>query len=285
MIFSLSAFMLFLLIVKIIMPSLANNGEEYVQFRNNYSAVGTSVSEIAGTIFSKPFYVFKLLFLNHTGNPLGNNYKMETYIFILLSGGILFSLRPQFWIMLIPIFAQKMFHNDFLKWGIGDHYSIEFAPICSIGAFYVISKFENKKLKKYFSFSVLFLCIALTIRSFDRTYTYINRSRQRIYQAKHYEKDYDVAEAHRALKLIPDSAKVSAQSPFVPHLAFRDYIYQFPVVNDADYIVISSAEFFYPLTKESFAVQVAMLESSAEWEKIYEQNQMTILRRRKLIEF
>ncbi|MBI3501122.1 MAG: DUF2079 domain-containing protein [Bacteroidetes bacterium] len=279
-IFSLSAFILFLLIVQLIMPALSNAGEEYVQFRSNYSSVGTTISEISETIFSKPIYVLKLLFLNLSGNLLGDNQKMESWIFVLLSGGILFVIRPQFLVMLIPIFAQKMFHNDYLKWGIGSHYSIEFAPICSIGVFYVITQFKNENWKKYFAYAITALCLVVTIRSFDRTYTYFDRDRHRIYQSWHYKKDYDVAEAHRALKLIPENAKVSAQSPFVPHLAFREYIYQFPVINDAEYIVVSSEEFFYPLNKESFAVQLAMLESSKEWEKIYERNGMVIWKRK-----
>jgi uncharacterized membrane protein len=269
----------FVVVVKFVMPALANQGEAYVQFRSNYSSVGSSLSEILTTIFTRPIYILKLLFLNHTGTPFGDYYKMETYIFVLLSGGVLFFIRPQFLVMLIPVFAQKMFHNDFLKWGIGDHYSIEFAPICSIGAFYILTKLKNEKWKNYSAYAITFLSLAVAIRSFDNSYTYFDRTRQRIYKESHYKKEYDVAEAYRALKLIPDDAKVSAQSPFVPHLAFRDYIYQFPVIHDAEYVVFSYEERTYPLTKQSFAVQVAMLLNSNEWEKIYDTNQMVILKK------
>src|ERR1035437_8125244 len=263
----------FVFIIKLVMPALANQEESYGQIRDGYTAVGSSLGEILTTIFTKPVYIFKLFFLNHTGTPLGDYYKMETYIFVLLSGGILLFIRPQFIVMLIPIFAQKMFHNDFLKWGIGDHYSIEFAPICSVGAFYVSTKLQNKKWKIYAAYVITFLSLAMSIRSFDNSYTYFDRDRHRIYQEWHYKRNYDVAEAHQALKLIPDDAKVSAQSPFVPNLAFRNYIYQFPVVNDAEYIVFSYEESSYPLTKQSFAVQIALFMNSTEWKKIYEKNQ------------
>lgn len=282
-VFGAVAFVYFVLVVKLFMPSLANEGEAYVQIRNNYSAVGSSLGGIISTIFTRPLHVLELLFFNHSQNVSGDYYKAESWIFVLLSGGILFFVRPQFWIMLIPVFAQKMFHNDLLKWGVSAHYSIEFAPICSMGAFYVIAQLNNDKWRKHFSGAVVFLSLAVTIRSFDRTYTYFDRSQQRIYQSAHYSKDYDVAEAHRALKLIPGNAKVSAQSAFVPHLAFRDYIWQFPVINDAEYIVISFAEKFYPLNKESFSVQVAMLQSSGEWERVYDQNKMLILRRKPIL--
>jgi len=284
--FCLLSIAYFVLVVKFVMPALANEGQEYVQIRNNYSVLGSSISEMMQTIFANSFYIFKLLFVNHVRNSMGDYYKMETYIFVLLSGGILFFIRPQFIIMLIPIFAQKMFHNDFPKWGIGGHYSVEFAPICSIGAFYIISKIKLRQgagdggqIKKIVAYVLVILSLAMSIRSFDRSYAYFDRDRHRVYQMRHYNKDYDVAETYSALKLIPDEAKVSAQSPFVPHLAFRDYIYQFPIINDAEYVVFSYEENSYPLTKQSFAVQAAMILNSDEWEKIYEKNEMMILKR------
>lgn len=278
--FSAASFLFFILVVKVIMPALANEGEAYFQIRSNYSVLGSSLTEIATTIFTRPLYILELLFTNQSGNALADNYKIETYVFVLLSGGVLFFLRPQFILMLIPIFAQKMFHNDFLKWGLGDHYSVEFAPICSIGAFYVIAKLKEEKLKKYLAWGTVVLSLAMTVRSFDRSYSYFDHARQRIYQLAHYEKGYDVAEAHAALKLIPADAKVCAQSPFVPHLVFRDRVYQFPFVLDADYIVISFDETTYPATRDSFVAQTAVLMNSVEWERVYEKNKMLILKRK-----
>ncbi|MBI4929121.1 MAG: DUF2079 domain-containing protein [Bacteroidetes bacterium] len=278
--FSIMAFAYFILVVKFVMPALANDGEAYVQIRSNYSVLGANMSEVMTTFFTKPVYVFKLFFLNQTSNYLGDYQKMESWIFVLLSGAILFLFRPQFMVMLMPIFVQKMFHNDFLKWGLADHYSVEFAPICSIGAFYVIGKLYDEKWKTYLAYGFAFLSLVMSIRSFDRSYTYFDRDRHRIYQIRHYKKDYDVPEANNALKLIPGDAKVSAQSSFIPHLAFRDYIYQFPVVNDADYVIFSYEENPYPLSKQSFVVQATMLMNADEWKKIYEKNEMVILKRK-----
>lgn len=283
LVFSAIAFVYFVFVVELFMPALANQGEAYFQIKNNYSAVGTSLEEIILTIFIQPFYVFKLFFVNHLQNSLGDYYKIESWVFVLISGGVLFFVRPQFWLMVIPVFAQKMFHNDILKWGVSAHYSIEFAPICSIGTFYVLAQLKNVRWRKYISFLMVALSLAVTIRSFDRTYTYFDRGQQRIYQSAHYSKSYDVAEAHRALTYIPDNAKVSAQSPFVPHLAFRDYIWQFPVINDAEYIVLSFSEKFYPLNNESFHRRVEALKKSGEWQTVYDKNKMLILKRKTIL--
>lgn len=280
MLFALASFLYFLLIVQFVMPALANHGETYVQLRSNYSALGSGMGDVVTTIFTNPVHVFKLLFVNHTGNPSGDDNKMETYLFFLLSGGLLLFLRPQFLIMLIPIIAQKMFHNDYLKWGIGFHYSVEFAPVCSLGVFFVIAQLKDERWKKYLAPLMTVLSLTMTIRSFDQSSTYFNRDLHRIYQARHYKKEYDVKEAYRALSLIPQESKVSAQSPFVPHLAFRDYIYQFPEVRDAEYIVFSFKEGPYPATQQYFDSQTDSLKNSEEWEKIYDQNEMIILKRK-----
>jgi uncharacterized membrane protein len=173
-----------------------------------------------------------------------------------------------------------MFHNDFLKWGIGDHYSIEFAPVCTLGIFYVIVKAVDERWRNYLGVAAVVMALVMTGRSFDRSYTYFDRDRHRMYQARHYQKDYNVQEVYEALKLIPDDAAVCAQSPFVPHLAFREGIWQFPFYQKADYIILSFVENPYPLNKQSFGVQAAMLMNSSEWEKTYEKNGMVILKRK-----
>lgn len=278
--FSAISFVVFVLLVKWIMPSLANQGEAYIQIRQNYSALGSSLSEIFLNMLTDPLRVLKLLFINHSGDIRGNFTKLESYIYVLLSGGILLIIRPQFLVMLIPIVAQKMFHNDYLKWGIGDHYSIEMAPICSMGAFYVISVSFHDNWKKYLGWTMAALSMVMSVRSFDRSSTYFDRDRHRVYQARHYNKDYDVKEANRALNMIPADAPVCAQSPFVPHLALRDKVWQFPFKEEADYVVLSALENPYPLEEQAFNDSIASMKSSGGWEVIYEKNSMLIFRRR-----
>jgi uncharacterized membrane protein len=43
------------------------------------------------------------------------------------------------------------------------------------------------------------------------------------------------------VRQIPKNAKVSAQSPFVPHLSSHEYLYQFPRVLNAEYVLLDTA--------------------------------------------
>jgi len=180
-------------------------------------------------------------------------------------------------LMLIPIYFQKFFHDSPPIWSIGYQYNIEFAPIMAIGIFEIISTFKNK-IALSCSIIVLLFSIASTIRTMDNTLHVTNKSQIRFYQNIHYKKNYDIEPVHFNLKKIPSEANVSAQSPFVPHLSLRENIYQFPIIKDADYIVLSSKESTYPLSNEEFLAKVAELEKSQEWEKIYSED-VTILKR------
>jgi len=120
-----------------------------------------------------------------------------------------------------------------------------------------------------------------TFRVMDNTVLYTQKSRIRFYQAAHYQRNYDVKEVHRQLKRLPRDAKISAQTQFVPHLALRENIYQFPIINDADYIVISEKEGKYPLDEEGFALEMKRISESGEWEEHYRGEGLVVLRRLK----
>ena len=72
------------------------------------------------------------------------------------------------------------------------------------------------------------------------------------FKEKHYQREFDVKEAYRALKLIPDNASVSAQSALVPHLAFRDTIYQYP----NDFLIGKNCEYYAFLSSDEPPFQI-----------------------------
>ena len=82
------------------------------------------------------------------------------------------------------------------------------------------------------------------------------------------------------LGTIPAEARVSASTQLVPHLAFRESIYQFPVVNDAEYIVLLKEGDTYPLQKEDYFSKVDKYSNSPGWEKIYEGNSTLVFRKK-----
>ena len=87
---------------------------------------------------------------------------------------------------------------------------------------------------------------------------------------------------HEQLSKIPKDAVVSAQSPFLPHLALRDTIYQFPTIEHAGYIVVSPEEGTYPIPYEDFMTLFRELKESKDWTVIYD-DRITILKRNNFV--
>ena len=270
----------FFIVVKLIIPSLAIEGKEYLHF--NFHALGDNFSGAIKTIYTKPIYVFGLLFKNHLNDPVYNGIKAELHYITLLSGGIILIFRPQYLIMLLPIFAQKLFNDDYQKWGLNLQYSIEFVPILTIAVFSWIHKLNNNKRKIILGYIFVIVCIITTFSTLNsRVSKWYNPEFIRFYKKEHYIRDFNVKELHKILKLIPDNAIVSAQSMIVPHLAFRDYIYHYPYVQNAEYIVLLTAdESKYPLTKDEYNNKISEYKHSPDWDIFYENEYALIFKRK-----
>lgn len=258
------------------MPWLSNTNK-YPHF--NYSFLGSNGIEAFNFLLMHPIESVKTLFYNHTGDPSGDYIKAEFHTLILLSGLPLLLLKPQYLLMLIPIYFQKLFHNNFYVWGIDGQYSIEFAPILAIGIFSVINDFKNEKIANLISIIILISTFACTVRIMDHTILYTAKSKIRFYQGIHYTRNYSVKKVHELLSTIPKNAIVSAQSPFLPHLALRDNIYQFPLIKDAEFIIYSEKEGSYPLEKSAFNSLTQELENSNTWKVLYKDENITILQK------
>jgi uncharacterized membrane protein len=267
----------FIVITKFVIPVFSETGE-YTGFQ--YFALGDSPLDFISTLVTEPINSIKVLFTNHINHTFGDYVKAEFHILVLISGLPLLFFKPQYLIMLIPLYFQKLFHDNYFMWGIGYQYSIEFAPILAIGVFSAISGFRSVRLKNTVSIIVTVLCISSSIRIMDNTIFYTDKTRIRIYDSKHYKRDYDVKKIHRLLSGIPKHSAVSAQSPYIPHLALREKIYHFPMLNDAEYIIYSEKEGKYPLNDDTFRETTYELESSAEWIIQHKDDDITILRRK-----
>src|ERR1700739_2773851 len=61
--------------------------------------------------------------------------------------------------------------------------------------------------------------------------------KENVFDASFFDSKLNINKVYKCLALIPADAKVSASNFYVPHLSQRRYIYMFPDVRDADYIV------------------------------------------------
>ncbi len=69
----------------------------------------------------------------------------------------------------------------------------------------------------------------------------------------------------------------------MPHLSFRDKIYYYPYINDAEYLVFLVSKYTYPLNREMFNQRMKEHETSKEWEIIEKTKDVLLLKRKKAI--
>lgn len=276
--FALTSISYFFCIIKFVIPFFS---KEHTYTGFCFSVLGDSPLEALKNLFFHPFYYFKVLFVNHNSNIEGDYVKVQTHFFVLFSGLYLLFYRPYYLLMLLPIYGQKFYHDNLAMWTFGWQYSVEFAPVLAVGAFSVIAEIQQKRARIVLAAFVLLGTFCSTLRVMDRHSWFINSDNVRFYQSRHYKRDYNTSVVYQQLALIPSTAKVSSQSPFVPHLCLRNFIYQFPIVKDAEYIVYSNKESYYPLDEASFDRDVVILLDSGEWIVQFKNSDFTVLKKKR----
>ncbi len=268
--FSFASFCYFLLVIQVIMPSLSAEGE-FINFAYEKS-LGNSMSEAIKFLFSHPLDSLKIFFSNHLPDPRFDGVKTESHILLLISGVAILIRKPAYLLMLAPIYFQKFFHDQPMVWSPGAQYSIEFAPVLAIGVFEVVRSIKNEKFQKLALIGTAVLSLACTLRISDKPFDHVEESNVQFYKKKHFSRDYNTEAVWRAIEMIPDDAAVCAQNPYLPHIALRNNVFMFPYVKSAEYILVSTMEYPYPLQTEELFAEIEKLKSDSKWEIAFEED-------------
>jgi len=275
---TLFSFAYFFLAIKFIMPALSPE-KAYGHFK--YHVLGTDYLDALKNVIFHPLDFLKHLIFNHTGNPRYDWVKIEFYSFIAFSGAIVLFLKPSYLLMLFLPIVSKMCYDDPAIWSIDCHYSIEFAPVISLGLFLVLGKLKSLNLQRNLAILACVFTFAVSIRLMDHTIYKHDYTRLRIYQKGHYSRGHNIQIIHQYLKQIPTNAAVSAQSPILPHLAYRDQAYQYPLVKNAEYIVVSRIEpETYPIDKQSLIRGLNDSIASGRWTVVVDCLEISILKKK-----
>lgn len=267
--------MYFVLITGVVMPALSVAGK-YPHF--HYSVLGQNGGQAIKHLIAHPLDSLRVLFVNHTSFPQNDFVKAEFWIVLMVSG--VFCLRkPVYLLMLVPVIAQKLFHDNVAMWGINQHYAIELAPVLAIGTFESIVTIRSFRWKRIASVAAVMLSLFCAVRVMDNTIAYAEKARIRVYKEAHYNREFSITEAYTVLNSIPDDVPVSAQSAFVPHLSLRPSVYQFPIVRDAEYILLSPVENPYPLQPEDFIQKKDSLLNSSDWRIVINRKSFLLLKK------
>jgi hypothetical protein len=154
-------------------------------------------------------------------------------------------------------------------WSVNYQYSIEFAPILTIGIFDVVASIKKEKLKTFSAIITVVFALICSIHLMDNTIIMYDKARLRIYDSIHYSREFPIRKAHDLLSKIPVNAPVSAQSAFVPHLSCRTQVYQFPIIKDAEYIMLAPRDNYYPIDSANYFYITDSLKCSPLWKTIH----------------
>jgi uncharacterized membrane protein len=256
MVLAAASMFFFIAVLFLIMPAFATN-KQYSHME--FHVLGNSFGEMLLAMLRDPLQACSLLFRNHLPDPSFDNIKAETWIFWLISGGFLMLYRPVFLWMVLPVMMQKMYHDDPAKWSVAQQYNIEFAPLLA-WCFAEVAGGKQHRTQLMLGAVVVLCCAGVTVRLCDNTVGFVDKTRIRFYQADHYRSDFVREDVREVMALIPDAARVSAQSMFVPHLVSKKAVYQFPIVRDAEYILLSDDIHAWPLGMTALRKQIDSLQ-------------------------
>lgn len=268
-----------IIVIKFIMPFFMRENVVYGHTAN-YSVLGNTLHEMLHNIIFKSKYLITVLFTNHNNVIDYDSLKQETYMCLLLSGGIALLIKPEFLIMLIPIVFQKMYNNDQGKWGTDLHYSIEFAPIIILALYTTLNYLHNIKYK--ISVAIVFCFLSYSV-SFSRLF-HRNGDLQYNYLANflnkgHYQSYFNKKSYNKLVSMIPEDAKLSTNNYFGPNLAFRKWIFLLPDIVDANYIFLGISNYDFLQTESDLKNLVQNLKNSKEWELIASENEMYLFKK------
>lgn len=214
-----------LVVMMWLMPAMGDEGRGF----DRYVWMGGSMGEVAVWMLTHPVQAVAALFADFTGSG-HDSIKIEFYICLLISGGWLAVMKPNYLLMLVPMVAMKMLSQDTIFWGLGFHYNIEICTVIVVSSAVALCRVKSVRWQAVMSWVAVLLSLLTLIYSVSNPYSPIRKENVRIYDARHWhQRDFDVKTARRMLKEIPSDASVCATTMFTPHLATRDSVYILPM--------------------------------------------------------
>ncbi|MCX7980467.1 MAG: DUF2079 domain-containing protein [Bacteroidia bacterium] len=233
-------------------------------------------------LLTRPQLVWTLLFESPT--PEGVGIKTETYWALLWSGGWVGLTNPIFLLVYAPVFLYKNLSADLQLWGTLTQYSMEFAITLPIFLLWGALRWRGTRYFWWALGAGIIGSHAIAYEMIAHPYSKWHiPTRSIFWHSKHYCSHHNYAKIHKALKLIPREARVSACTNLAPHIPPRFGYYQFPYVGDAEYIALlrNNPEGVWPLSLHEYEKKIIELSQDPNWEKIYDKDLLVIFRRKK----
>jgi uncharacterized membrane protein len=222
----LFAFALFLswffIVTTVIQPAFLEEGARGMIHVARFQALGEGPLDIAKNAALHPLRTLSMLVTPET--------KAQTLAITAGGFALLPLLAPEALLLAGPNLAERFLSDKREMWGLGFHYSLVLVGICAFASVLALARLKRLLARllpstsaRAFDVGAGLVLVAATILS--------HRSAPFPPEFATLHKPYmaSAAEAgryRRALALVPDDARVVAQNHFLPHLAYRQHIWQ-----------------------------------------------------------
>lgn len=245
-----SAFWFFINLA-VVMPTFNPAGVETQLARYGY--LGNSPGEIARTLLARPFYV------------IGQNLSAREIFYpvkILAPVAFLPVLTPV-GLLTVPYLVINILESSGVQvWLV--HYQAELTAFVFIATIFGAKKFLQKRSGKALA-AILTATVLLFFGSSD------------VYETREAMPTAETQKIRSNLKRLPAEARVSAQAALAPHLTQRRWLYMFPDVQDAEWVVVDSSVDPWPVPEDRFSKTVRRLRRSG-FQPEFEDGEALILR-------
>jgi uncharacterized membrane protein len=229
-----------------------------VIFAGRYKAVGGTPSGIAHKLFTDPGAFVHAVATGH---------KAAYLALLVLPFLGLWLLQPLLALGAVPDLAINLLSNDANQTSLQFQYTAGILPFIVAAAIFAAARFERRRVE--ISLWVLAGATAIAVFSPLASLPHDVRALG----------SPRVSAQARALGLVPDGVPVSATNKLGSHLSERRYIYSFPYVRRASWIVLDVHDATY-IDKAGFRRVVHEYESSAAWRTVFRSHGVVVLRRR-----
>jgi uncharacterized membrane protein len=224
-------------------------------FVGRYADVGTTPGGILHKIFTDPIAVLQTVATGHKA----------LYLVLLLVPFLgLWLLEPLLLLGAVPDLAINLLSSKSDQTSIPFHWTAGIIPFVVAASIFGAARFKRQRLRV----SLYAMCGAASIAIFSPIY-FVKQDVQQLSSPMHSIK------AH-ALSLVPAGVPVAASNQLGGHLAERRYIYTFPYVRNAKWIVVDRADETYG-DAAGYKKWVRRYETDKRWQILYSSHGVAIL--------
>ncbi len=260
-----------LIAIEVVVPHFNRAGSS--SFFARYSEVGGSPGGIVHTAVTKPW---KLVTTAVTGRGLGYLARL------FLPLGLLALLAPVLLLAAIPELAINLLSAATTQTSIHFHYTAGLIPVLIAATIFGAARLARSRPHRAAPLATGALVLALVSNyalGAIPLWRYLPGGQQAEAHAADVTRHDRIAA--RALRLIPQSAVVSATNTLGAHLSARRRVLSFPIIQDAAWIAADETSPGYAdrLAPLPTAVQLSWLRRNPEWRLVFERDGILIFHR------